>query len=85
MLTYFFHPTAEKEIARLPLKEQGRIFVQMRALCQLTHPLQHRNVIKLEGGENEFRLRVGNYRVKFTLRNKSSILVTHVEHRQVGY
>lgn len=85
MLAYSFHPTAEKELARLPLKEQGRILAEMKALCQLNHPLQHHKVIKLEGADNEFRLRVGDYRVKFTLRDKTFIFVTHIQHRQAGY
>ena len=85
MLSYTFHPTAEKELARLPLKEQGRILTELQALCQLSHPLQHHKVIKLQGAENEFRLRVGDYRVKFALRAKTILFVTHVQHRQVGY
>ena len=47
MLAYSFHPAAEKELIRLPLKEQGRILNEIKTLCQTNHPLQHRKVIKM--------------------------------------
>jgi len=49
MLTYFFHPKAEKELARLPFKIQEQVIVEIKELCQFNHPLQHRKVIKLRG------------------------------------
>ena len=86
MLNYFFHPTAEKELAHLPIKEQPRIVAKIKEVCQCNHPLQHRKVIKLEGRElEEFRLRVGDYRVKFIFRKPGSIFVTHIQHRKAGY
>jgi len=86
MLDYFFHPSAEKELARLPIKEQSRIVAKIKEVCQFNHPLQHRKVIKLEGREfEEFRLRVGDYRVKFIFRRPGAIFITHIHHRQVGY
>lgn len=85
MLKYSFHPTAEKELSRLPIKIQEQITVKLKELCQFSHPLQYRKVIKLKGGRFEqFRMRVGDYRIKFILRN-SIIKIIHVQHRQVGY
>lgn len=50
------------------------------------NPLEHRRVIKLSGRDgNDFRMRVGDYRAKFSLRDAGDVLVTRVEHRQVGY
>ena len=86
MLTYFFHPTAEKELVRLPIKEQVRIITKIKEVCQLNHPLQHRKVKKLKGRRfEEFRLRVGNYRIKFIFIRPNIIKIIHIQHRQVGY
>lgn len=86
MLDYLFHPAAEKELAHLPIKGQSHIMAKIQEVCQLNHPLQHRKVIKLEGRHlEEFRLRVGDYRVKFVFREPKTIFVTHIHHRQVGY
>ena len=85
MLKYSFHPTAEKELSRLPIRIQEQVIAKLKEVCQLNHPLQHRNVIKLgTRKDGDFRMRVGNYRVKFILEN-STIKITHIQHRQVGY
>lgn len=86
MLQIVFHPTAEKEFLKIPRKIRLRILKAVEKLEKLAHPLQHQGVIKLSSRRTEdFRLRVGDYRIKFTLRNSQTILVTHVQHRQVGY
>lgn len=86
MLTYLLHPTAEKELEHIPFKEQERIVTKLKELTLLNHPLLHPQVIKLQGGKEErFRLRVGDYRVKFTFRKPNLLLLTRVQHRQAGY
>ncbi len=86
MLTYFFHPAAEKELVHLPIKEQVRIIDKIKEICQLNHPLQYRKVKKLKGRRfEEFRLRVGNYRIKFIFILPNIIKIIHIQHRQVGY
>lgn len=85
MLKINISPRATKEILKIPEKIRLNILDKIAELENLNHPLQHRNVIKLEtrkGGD--FRMRVGNYRVKFILEN-STIKITHVQHRQIGY
>ncbi|MBU4030964.1 type II toxin-antitoxin system RelE/ParE family toxin [Patescibacteria group bacterium] len=85
MLQISFHPKATKELLKIPKKTRLCILDKMAELESLGHPLQHQKVKKLRKGKFEkFRLRVGNYRVKFTLR-KSSLFVIHIQHRQVGY
>jgi len=85
MLKYSFHPTAEKELSRLPVKIQKQIIAKLKELCRFNHPLQYHKIIKLKGKKFEqFRMRVGDYRIKFILRN-SILKITHVQHRQVGY
>ena len=69
------------------LKDHERVVARLKELSTLTHPLQHPHVIKLEGGKKgeRFRLRVGDYRVKFTFHKPSLLLVTRIQHRQAGY
>ena len=85
MLKVFLHPAADKEIKKIPRAYRLRILERLGDLEKLSHPLQHPKIIKLSGSENNFRLRVGDYRIKFTLRQPDTILVTHIQHRQVGY
>ena len=86
MLKVFLHPTAQKEISKLLQQVQLKVFEKLEELEKLNHPLEHQKIIKLSGRKTEdFRLRVGDYRIKFTLGNPHTVLVTHVQHRQVGY
>lgn len=86
MLRVLFHPRATKELLRLPKNVRLRILDAVAELEKLNQPLQHRLVLKLSGrSAQDFRLRVGNYRIKFSLRDAHEVLITHVEHRQAGY
>ena len=86
MLRVGFHPRAAKQLLRIPKQFQEQILHSLSALETLNHPLQHQRVIKLSGrGGQDFRMRVGNYRVKFSLRDDNVLLIISVEHRQAGY
>ncbi|MAG29208.1 hypothetical protein CL632_03665 [bacterium] len=85
MLRVFFHPRTEKQILRIRKSIRTNILDSISELQMLDHPLQHRRVIKLSGRDGEdFRLRVGDYRVKFSFQN-NVVRINRVEHRQVGY
>ena len=85
MLKISFHKKTSKELLKIPKEIRLLILERITELEKLNHPLQYQNVIKLKGRKNEeFRLRVGNYRIKFSLRN-SDIFITHIQHRQCGY
>lgn len=85
MLTVLLHPKAQKELNGIPAIFRKHIRNQLLSLEKLDHPLQHPKVIKLQGGDgHDYRLRVGNYRIKFTLR-RNEVLVTHIHDRKVGY
>lgn len=85
MLHIVLHPSAEKELARIPEKFQQHIREAIDELAQINHPLEHRHVIKLQGKRpKDFRMRVGDYRVRFTLQN-NAIFITHIRHRKFGY
>jgi len=84
MLVVSVHPRAGKELLDIPKKPRFSIIAEIDALKKLSHPQQHRNVIKLEGRENRYRLRVGNYRVKMELRG-NLLSIYEIKHRQAGY
>ena len=86
MLKVIIHPAADKYILKIPKKIRLRVLKKIAELEPLDHPLQHPQVIKLEGGKEErFRLRVGDYRIKFVLRKPSIIAVHDIDNRQAGY
>jgi len=85
MAGYAFHPTAEKELSRLPVPDQERVVASLKRVCQEPHPLRDRHVIKLAGyHEPTFRLRVGDWRVLFLLRD-DGLHILSVRPRQRGY
>ena len=85
MFGYVFHPAAEKELRRLPHRDQVRVIENLKAVGELPHPLRSRHVIKLAGyHEPTYRLRVGDWRVIFLIRNQT-LYVTSVRPRQRGY
>ncbi len=85
MLTLLKHPGAEKALGNLPKKVRIAIERELDVLSACSHPMQHRHVIKLGGGEDRYRLRVGNYRIKMRLRDDHTLLILEIEHRQSGY
>lgn len=85
MLIILKHPRAEKSLLRFPKKARIAIEHEIIVLSQCSHPLQHRHVIKLGGAEDRYRLRVGDYRVKFIVRESSLVFIIDAEHRQAGY
>ena len=86
MLKVIVSSAADKELGHIPREYRNAILDQIKELEQINHPLQHRRVIKLRGRKTkDFRLRVGDYRIEFTLREPNTILLTRVKHRQVGY
>ena len=86
MLQVSFHPKATKELLRIPKKMRLQVLDKIAELEKVNHPLQCPKVEKLRARKTEdFRLRSGNYRVKFTLIDPGIIKIIHIEHRQVGY
>jgi mRNA interferase RelE/StbE len=55
-------PAAESDLKHLPAQEQARL---RAAIDGLSSGLYHANVRKLRGRENEWRLRVGSWRIRF--------------------
>ncbi len=76
-------PKAEREIDDLPA------FVRRRVLASfvgLTTTPRGGDISKLAGTDTRYRLRVGNYRVLFTVHNdERTVEVTVVRHRASAY
>jgi mRNA interferase RelE/StbE len=76
-------PSARKELERLPGRVIERIFPRLEALENEPRPAGCK---KLKGGQDEWRIRVGDYRVVYTVDDvKLRVSVTRVRHRSEVY
>ena len=85
MYTIEFSSQAKKELKSLPYEVQDRIH---EALNELKVNPYHKGVVKLTSSSksNEYRLRVGDYRVIFSVFNRELvILVLRVRNRKNAY
>ena len=78
-----FVRSARKELERLPGDAAERILAKVEALSSNPRPF---GIIKLHGQKNLWRLRVGDYRVVYSIDDFSRIVdVTVVRHRRDVY
>lgn len=76
-------PRAEKDLKRVPLRDQDRIRAAVDALVSNPRP---GDVRKLRGARDEWRLRVGDWRVRFRLdQTTRSVALTRVLPRARAY
>lgn len=75
--------TAEKELQQLPQREISRIVPRLEQLASNPRPTGCK---KLKGGEKEWRIRVGSYRVVYAIDDEGkSVEVTRIAHRRDVY
>jgi len=75
--------TAEKKLQSLPLSDQQRVAAAMRKLATDPRP---RGCRKLTGYDDIFRIRVGRYRIIYSVEDsKLIILILKIGHRQDIY
>jgi len=75
-----FSRPADRQFRALPAEVQRRIAPRVNALADAPRP---RGAEKLEGGEDLYRLRVGDYRIVYQIREQVLlILVVRVAHRR---
>ena len=55
-------PSAQKEMDRLPGQQRGRVEAAIVALADYPRPV---GSLKMQGVENTYRIRVGNYRIVY--------------------
>jgi len=75
--------SAEREIKALPKSVQGRVERMIDSLRSNPRP---RGAIKLKGREDIYRIRVGDYRIIYTIKDKKRLVdVSYVRHRSRAY
>ncbi len=75
--------TAEKQIRKLPREEQIRVFKAIRALGSEPRPRGSR---KLRGYRDVFRIRVGVYRVLYSIEKaRLLVIILKIGHRRNAY
>jgi mRNA interferase RelE/StbE len=78
-----FTSSAEKELKKLSSDLAARIFPRLEKLASNPRPVGCK---KLKGGEKEWRIRIGDYRVVYTIDDKKLLVeVTRVRHRRNVY
>ena len=75
--------SAEKELHRLHAQMVARIVPQLEGLASAPRPPGCK---KLRGGDNEWRVRVGDYRIVYEIDDKArTVDVTRIAHRREVY
>ena len=75
--------SARKELERLPAKLIERIFPKLEGLASEPRPTGCK---KLKGGQREWRIRVGDYRVVYTIDDEKLLVsVMRIRHRSEVY
>ena len=75
--------SAEKELFRLPERISARIFSKIKALGVDPRP---NGCKKLIGGRDVWRIRIGDYRVIYTIDDEiKKVEVTRIAHRRAVY
>ena len=76
-------PSARKELTRLPAQLIERIVPRLENLSFDPRPPGCK---KLKGGDNEWRIRVGDYRVVYMIDDANRLVeVTRIRHRSEVY
>jgi mRNA interferase RelE/StbE len=79
----YVEKAAENDLKRLPATIFHRIISQIRALAENPRPLGCR---KLTGSKNDWRIRIGDYRVLYEIDEKAKAArVMRVRHRREVY
>ena len=74
---------AEKQLKKLPKDDQKRVADALRELCEDSFP---RGARKLSGYEDVFRIRVGRYRILYSVSETELIvIVLKIGHRKDVY
>ena len=85
MPTYqiLFKPAAERDLRKLPRSVQRQLAARIDDLARDPRPSGCK---KLEGMENLYRIRSGDYRILYTIHEKTiTVLVVGIAHRRDAY
>ena len=76
-------PSVEKDLRSLPKPAIERVVNRMELLADDPFP---RQALKLQGGEQLYRLRVGDYRIVYAVdQDAKEVIVHYVRHRREVY
>ncbi len=76
-------PSIEKDLKSVRKDSVPRIWARIAALANNPFP---KNIVKLTGAEQLYRIRVGDYRVIYTVDSEArEVIVQHVRHRREAY
>jgi mRNA interferase RelE/StbE len=76
-------PSVEKDLRRLPRSTVSRILRRIEALAEEPAPRQS---VKLTGAEYLYRVRVGDYRVIYSVDHDAKTVTVHyIRHRKDAY
>ena len=76
-------PSVEKDLRSLPKSTIARV---LRVIEGLSHEPFPRQTAKLEGGEELYRIRVGDYRIIYAVdRVARQVTINYVRHRREVY
>jgi mRNA interferase RelE/StbE len=78
-----FSPAAARDLRNLPRQVQKRILPRIEKLSDDPRP---RGCTKLEGEDDVYRIRVGEYRVLYLVTDRTlSVLIIRIRHRKEVY
>lgn len=73
----------QKQLDSLPDDIRDRILEKILPLAENPRP---EGVVKLKGYENEYRIRIGDYRVRYEINDtESMVILLHCKHRKDVY
>lgn len=76
-------PAAQRDVKRLPPEVVRKVDAAILELEQNPRPHE---CTKLEGSEDEYRVRVGDYRILYVIDDKARLVtVARVRHRREAY
>ena len=83
MYTIEFSPQAKRDLNKLPNNILKSIWSRIQGLKSNPRPFGVKNLL---GQENIYRIRQGDYRILYQIKDKQVlVLVTHVAHRKDVY
>jgi len=76
-------PAAQRDVTRLPPEMVRKVDAAMLELERTPRP---HGCTKLEGSEDEYRVRVGDYRILYVIDDKAKrVTIARVRHRRDAY
>lgn len=83
MYEIYLERTAQQDLKRLSAEHFQRVISSIKALAENPRP---GNCRKLSGSENDWRIRVGDYRIVYEINDKQKIVnVMRIRHRREAY